>query len=925
MYTPLFSFLRYALVVVAFSCGLQACSERSANDSLASAKAYLDKGDRAAGIIELKNALQADPSLAEARLLFGQVLLDSGDARGALIELGKAKERGAADDKLAPLMARALLAQGQAEKVIATYGKTSLSASDATANLQASLASAYALQGKNTEAMAAIESSLRADPGNERAQLTRARLLRTTTGAAEALTALDEFLTRYPQNAEGWQVKGEILAFGGKIDEAVEAYRKSLAIDKSSMQAHSGLLALLIAKKDVDGANKQVAALRAVHPNHPQTLLFTGILALDRNDIKTARENAEALLKVLPEDARVLHLAGAVEFRRNALLRAESHLSKAIKLVPGHVKARMLLAQTHMRGGDPAKALAVLQPLLEEQSKELDAFGLAAEAYLQQGDPKHAEELFTRASKLDPKDLRSRTALAALQVKKGQTKEGIAQLRALAASDPGVSADLALISVLTQRKEVDQALKAVDALEKKTPGKPTAANLRGRIELSRGDKVKARQAFEAALGTDPAFFPAIRALAALDMDAKQFDTAAARFSKVLETEPKNLQANMALVAVRESSGAGDEQVIELLTKVVKQSPTEAAPRLALVRKHMERNDNKRALAAAQEGVAALPENAELWTLLAQAQATAGDFNQAVAALNKVIALEPQAPEPHVRLAELHRSKNDRVAATQELRKALAIKPDYLPAQATLVALEVSANRHAEARSVVKTIQTQRGDEPVGLMLAGDIDASQKDWASAVKNYRAAIGKSATTVIAIRLHRSLLAGGKAAEAKQFEAEWQKEHPRDVAFTYHLGDVALGQANYALAEQFYQSVLDSQPNNAAAMNNLAWLRWKAKKPGALEYAEKANKLSPDKPALMDTLAEIHADEGRLDKALEIQKRAVSLAPDFPPYRLHLAKMYIAAGQKSAAKEELTKLAAQDERSPIQPEVRKLLASL
>jgi hypothetical protein len=56
MYTPFFSFCRYACLVVAVSCGLQACTEKSASESLTAAKAHLDKGELAAGIIELKNA-----------------------------------------------------------------------------------------------------------------------------------------------------------------------------------------------------------------------------------------------------------------------------------------------------------------------------------------------------------------------------------------------------------------------------------------------------------------------------------------------------------------------------------------------------------------------------------------------------------------------------------------------------------------------------------------------------------------------------------------------------------------------------------------------------------------------------------------------------------------------------------------------------
>ena len=46
------------------------------------------------------------------------------------------------------------------------------------------------------------------------------------------------------------------------------------------------------------------------------------------------------------------------------------------------------------------------------------------------------------------------------------------------------------------------------------------------------------------------------------------------------------------------------------------------------------------------------------------------------------------------------------------------------------------------------------------------------------------------------------------------------------------------------------------NALALNNVAWLMAQQKKPGALPLAEKANKLMPDQPALMDTLAYVLA---------------------------------------------------------------------
>ena len=54
---------------------LVACSEKP-EAMIISAKDYLAKNDRKAAVIQIKNALQSDPNLPEARFLLGSTLLD---------------------------------------------------------------------------------------------------------------------------------------------------------------------------------------------------------------------------------------------------------------------------------------------------------------------------------------------------------------------------------------------------------------------------------------------------------------------------------------------------------------------------------------------------------------------------------------------------------------------------------------------------------------------------------------------------------------------------------------------------------------------------------------------------------------------------------------------------------------------------------
>ena len=104
---------------------------------------------------------------------------------------------------------------------------------------------------------------------------------------------------------------------------------------------------------------------------------------------------------------------------------------------------------------------------------------------------------------------------------------------------------------------------------------------------------------------------------------------------------------------------------------------------------------------------------------------------------------------------------------------------------------------------------------------------------------------------------------------------------------------------------------------------WSLWA--KVGAVAYAEKANQLAPQRPALMDTLAIALLAENQATRALEVQKKALELAPDDAPMRLNLARIYLKTGDKAQARVELEKLAKLGDKFPDQAEVAALLKSV
>ncbi len=915
------------MLLVAAVFALNGCGVGpSETELIASAKDNVAKKKPEAAILQLKSALQKNGQSAEARFLLGETLLATGAPALAVVELEKARELKYSPDALNPVLARALVGTGQAKKVADSFGQVSLTDPTAAADLKTTLAIAYAALGQADLAEAAVKAALQLNSKNSTARLQQATLLGRRAATDEALTIVEGVIAEEPKRREAWQLKGDLL-LGGKGDEAagVKAYREALAIDPRFLPAHSALITLALRKNDVPALKAQVGELQKALPKHPETLYYQAQLALSEGDVKGAREQITQLLRTAPDNARVQLLAGSAELRAGALLQAQSHLFKAVQLAPELSAARLLLARSYLRSGQTDRIFPLLDPLLKQARPDADALELAAEAHLQNGDLAKAEALFVQVAKANPNDPRAQTALALAQINKGNAGAGFAQLEATAARDPGTAVDLALIAARMRRSEFDQALKAIDSLQAKAADKPQPYNLRGRVLALRKDSAGARTSFEKAVSVDPVFMPAILSLAAMDMAEKKPDDARKRLEALLAREPRNYRALMALVDVQRSLGAKPETIDKLLADAVKLNPTEVAPRLMLIDHRLAQRDIKGANVAAQEAVAAVPDNLQLLDASGRAQLAAGQAQQALAAFGKVAAAQPTLTAPQLQLADAYLQAKDVPAAIKSLRRAVEITPNLLPAQRGLIKIAIAEKRFDDAIAGAREIQKQRPKDPVGFMVESEIRVVQKQWDPAIVAMRAALDRSRSTEIATFLHVLYGKAGRTADADRFAVDWEKSFPRDAAFQTHLGATAIGSKDLVAAEARFRKVTALRPDDPLALNNLAWVLVAQGKPGALPLAQRAVELQPGSAAMMETLALALAADNQLPKAIEWQRKAVAKAPEAPNFRLGLARLLVKAGDKPGARAELDTLAKLGGKFAGQAEVATLLKAL
>ncbi len=896
-------------------------------EQIAAAKTLIEKKDLKAAVIELKNALQKNPKSAEARLLLGKTLLEGGDPVTALVELLKAQELQIADELVIPEIARAMLMAGDETKLLTQYGTLVLKDDRAAADLKTSLATALAIKANLPSAKSMLEEALRLRPGFGPALIVQARLAASEGDVDGALVLLDQVLAGDAGNERAGALKGEYLLHGKRDPEgAIAAYRQLLQVRSGSVIARAAVTNILFQQKKLPEARAEFELLKQGAPEHPETLLMQAQLAFMDGDLKATRELTERLLKASPNNVRTLELAGAAELRGKNYLLAESHLAQALKLAPTLLRPRLLLAQTYLRAGQAEKCLQALQPVLASKEADALSLSLAGEAYLQTGDHKLSAEAYQRALKVAPGNPSVRASAAIAQVARGDGNgAAVVELEAAAAGDAGPRADLALISARLRHNDLAGAMKAIDAVEKKLPDMPLAHLLRGRVLLLKKDATGARRSFETALAKDPTYFPAVASLAAIDLADGKPEVARQRFEAQLKAQPKSYQAKLAIAELEARTGATAATVAATLKEATRINPSEPMPHLMLINRLIGSGDAKGALAAAQDASAALPYDAQIQEALGMAQVAAGDGQRAVSTLKKLTSVQPKNAALLVRLAEAYRVSQDPAAAIATLKQALELQPDLLTARGALIGLSLQSQQPNEALALAREQQKRTPKDAAGYRMEGEIEATRKNWDAAVAAFRAAFQREHDGPTAVKLHAALVAGGKTADADRLSAEWVKENPKDAVFLFYQGDLAMSRNDFTTAESRYRSVLLLQPNNALALNNVAWMLARQGKTGGVAMAEKAISLLPDRAPLLDTLALALEADKQWPKAIEAQARAIKLEPADPGLVLRLAKLYIQSGDKARAKAELEALAKLGDKFAGQAEVATLMKSL
>ena len=393
---------------------------------------------------------------------------------------------------------------------------------------------------------------------------------------------------------------------------------------------------------------------------------------------------------------------------------------------------------------------------------------------------------------------------------------------------------------LLEKGDVSRALTELQAVVAHSPNNPVAQYDLGRVHATRGELEQARQRFQKAIDLRPDYVVARLALAQLQLRGGDFDAALKSSEQVLSIDRSSTAARL----IASTALMGQKKFAEsrqLLDSMLQANPS--APDVLF-----------------QLGLVNLAEN---------------KFKEAGDAFRRSYELNPANPRGLLGMVETEMAQNHPDQAMQLLQAETAKAPNNMDLVVAQGNIATRAGRYDLAVSYFQKV-------------AGTL----------------AKGSKAQADIFLRIGEAYRRKGDFANAIVVLQKAREIVPENGVVLSTLALVLESAERWTEARQVYEVVIKLDPNNAIALNNLAYLLTEhgGDLNDALTKAQRAKQLLPGLSEVSDTLGWIYLKKNLTDNAIDIFKDLVTKVPGSAIFRYHLGMAYSQKGDKTRALKEL-----------------------
>ncbi|MBT5047216.1 MAG: PEP-CTERM system TPR-repeat protein PrsT [Rhodospirillaceae bacterium] len=918
--------------LLAVSAASAAKPAGTSKDFYESALSLIAKGDRKGAIIELKNALQADPQDLSARILLGRTYLEMENGASAAKELLRARRDGARDRFVLVPLGEAYLHHGlygRLLKEIRVAGQDS----ETAARIEVVRGQAQLRLQKLEEAEKSFIRALKTLPEDEKALIGMARLKLGVGDFSAAKRYLKWAHDANAENSDVWYLRGEIARLQRDRVGALAGFNRAIDLAPGSTKALLGRAGLLIALGQHEVADADVVKARKINPGLARAAYLHYLIYQNIGDTKKAKEaltEADIILQsfagnVVQNHPPTMLLSGIVSFFLKREDAAYQYLTRYLERVPHHDGARKILASIALKRGENVIALRLLEPIAPYLKSDVEFLNLYGDALIRSRRPEAAAKTLASAARHAKPGSVALFRTVTLYISAGRDGEAIALLKNELAHNPrALTPALTLATTYMRRNRYDKALKTLLASARHHGDSPALHNLTGGAHMGAKNIAAARASYEKALEANPDYLQALFNLAKLEGAAGNVSVARRHFATILEKDPKNgdVMITLARLHRRENDVAG---AVRWLDKARATSRDRAKATFDLINLHLETGKTDNALILARQLYREDPENLTYLSALGRAQLGAKKPQQAAQTFVQlsIRAVEVKSLDWLRKVAIWQQWARDPGGARNSLDRALEIDQKYIPAHFELFRLDLEAGKLDAAMIRADEVARLFPQAATASLMKGDVHMRRNEFADAARAYTGAFARAPSTSLATKLYQARRATGQ--RALSFAVNWAKKR-KDDANAQRLLAIAYSHAGQnEKAARLFEGLLKKTPDDAVLLNNIALLYQKLGNPRALEFAQKALDKEPNHPSFMDTYGWLLVRQGEAGKGLRILRNARLRSPDSPAIRYHIAVALNALGHKAQALREVRAVIESGQLFDDAADARKLLATL
>jgi len=537
------------------------------------------------------------------------------------------------------------------------------------------------------------------------------------------------------------------------------------------------------------------------------------------------------------------------------LERATQLADELIKANPNNPNAHKILARIYARQiGDPDQgkldqtmlksALGEYQKIAQIDPKDTESLSMLARLYRVSKDDKNAEGTYKAILAASPDDDDALTGLASVYADRGDIAGAISTLKQAADANPDVQKVTALAELYEGDKQYSAA---ADEWKLALPLTNDNAQVRQHYatclqEANRADE--ALKAFQDLATDDPKNFEL--QLQVLELFEAKHDFAGARATLAKMQALDSAKARTAEAQLLQAEGK-TAQAIPILEELIAQG------------KKVQYNDAEKAQRIALLGT------------LAEWQKSTGKTQDAIATLRQIPDLDPRkAAAVEVTVAEIYLAAKDFKAARQTSDAALKKYPGDRSVAFEHATLLGQLGQTDAAIGEFKALPNSDKDRDV-LILMSQVQEKAKRFAD---------------------ERKTLASAEAASSTDREKQ---------AIVFMRGAMYEREKSFDEAEREFRKVLQTEPNNAEALNYLGYMF--ADRGVRLDEAQqmisKALEIDPGNGAFLDSLGWVNFRLNHLDQAADELRQALDkIGNDDPTVHDHLGEVYFKQGKLKEA---------------------------